>query len=291
MKKFRENLYGGIDVFEKDKFLLHLNNEDLMAIGEIQQRQGDLYTVRDRIPDWVVEQLEGDDFYFADFNSLLFSGDEISEEEIYQKLLDDDELLEEIAKAYRFDLDYVNGVDWWDALNSAIEKHVSIKDVMGEVLCDKRPKELEVGRWRIFVVEQGDLYGTDSHKVPWKDEEPCVEFYDLQGRVGQQWTTGRFYIRDLVCPRQPTFALSLDEMVTQGKGLELHPNRPDWVVKPGELNIVNMWLKAVYAKIQEKEQGKVENLISDAAQRYAGAEQRSAGDRLQVTGDREGIRE
>lgn len=268
MKQFKENSHGGIDVFDgNNKFLLHLNNDDLLAIGEIQQRRGDLYTVRDRISDWVMEQLESDDFFFADFNSMLFSGDEISEEEIYQKILDDDELLDEIVKAYRFDLDYVDGVNWWDALNNAIEKHISLKEIMGEVLCDKRPKELEVGRWRILVIEQGDLYGTDSHKVPWKDEQPCVEFYDLQGRVGQQWTTGRFYVRDLVCPKQPTFALSLDEMIEQGKGLELNPNVPAWTVRPGELNVISTWLKAVQQRCADKQHNlnTVDHIIADAA--------------------------
>ena len=239
MKRFFPNSLGGVDMYlDGGDTFIRLDADDLKAIFEVQQKQNDVDFVKHQVWSWVEKQLEDDDGFFADFNSHLFSGDEISK-----------------------------GVqEWWYA-EEAIGMHTSIKDVMGQILCDKRPTELEVGRWRIFVIEQGDLYGTDSHKAPWKDEEPCVEFYDLLGRVGQQWTTGRFYVRDLVCPKQPTFALSLDEMVEQGENLVLNPNRKDWVVTPAELNAISAWLKAVYAQAQEKTQMKVTDVIANAQSR------------------------
>ena len=271
MKRFFPNSLGGVDMYlDGGDTFIRLDADDLKAIFEVQQKQNDVDFVKHQVWSWVEKQLEDDDGFFADFNSHLFSGDEISKEEIVLKILSDDVLIQKITDEYRDILEdpatEEGFQEWWYA-EEAIGMHTSIKDVMGQILCDKRPTELEVGRWRIFVIEQGDLYGTDSHKAPWKDEEPCVEFYDLLGRVGQQWTTGRFYVRDLVCPKQPTFALSLDEMVEQGENLVLNPNRKDWVVTPAELNAISAWLKAVYAQAQEKTQMKVTDVIANAQSR------------------------
>lgn len=277
MKDFRSNVYGGIDVLENDKFLVHLSSEDLKTIYEIQQKNYDVDTVRDRIPDWVAEQLEGDDYFFEDFNSHLFSDDEISDDEIWQKLLSDEGLIQKIADEYRSIYDsgaqMDDGPDWWYALNEAIGNNVSIKDVMGEVLCEKHHKELLVGQWRVLVIEQGDLYGT-VNRVPWKDEEPCVEFYDMYADAERypdgRFTTGRYMLSYLVSGSY--FEPSLAGLVDENKGFNLNPNYSEWTIRTGDLNIISAWLKAVHKQMQEKTIEKpFDDKLADAVSRADGS--------------------
>lgn len=269
MKKFVANERGGVDIcLEDGEILFRLTENDVKGIIAVQQRQNDLDFVKHQVWNWVEKQLEDDDGFFADFNSHLFSGDEISQEEIWQKLLSDEVLIQKIADEYREILEdpaSEDGPEWWIA-EEAISTHTSIKDIMGEILCDKYHKELLVGSWRVLVIEKGDLYGKEN-RVPWHDEEPLVEFYDMRADKEKypegQFTTGRFYIHRLFNPG--FFDESIEDMAEQGKSFSWHQNRPEWTVKPGELNVISAWLKAVYAKVQDKV--KVSDLIAGASAR------------------------
>ena len=290
MKKFVANELGGTDVYGADgEILVRLDAEELRAIYEIQQNNYDIQNVRDRIPDWVMEQLENDDFFFEDFNSHLCCGDEISEQEIYQKILSDDSLIRKIADEYRelenYGYSEDGGFDWWKAQDKAIGKNVSIKDIMGEILREKNPKELLVGQWRILLIEQGDLYG-HVKRVPWQDNEPCVEFYDMYANKEQypngQFTTGRFYVDQLVHPGM--FTPSLEQISENGDSWMLHPNKEEWTVGAGDLAVIGAWLKAVHAHAVPS----IEQRLSEAhaqTDRSSGAQ----GERAKGQGERDCI--
>lgn len=265
MKKFVANARGGVDIYlNGGDTYLRLDAEDLEEIFRVHQRQTDVDFVRSRVWSRVEKQLEDDDGFFSDFNSHLYSGDEISQEEICEWILGNAGLIEEIADEYRDILDdpaTEDAANWWLA-EEAIGLHVDIKEVMGEILREKHPKELEIGRWRVLLVEQGDLYGTESNQVPWPDEDPCVEFYDLYvdktRHPNGQFTTGRFYVDQLVLPG--LFTPSLDELVDNSATLLLHPGKDEWKVGTGDLNVINSWLKACYAHAKPS----VEMRLADA---------------------------
>lgn len=256
MHVFKRNAYGGVDVLSEDnKFVVHLNNDDLKELFEIQQKNYDVDTVMVRIPDWVNESVEGDDFFFADFNSFLYSDDEISSEDIYAKLLSNEKLINKISDEYR--KDYDSESDWWTALNKAIASNVSIKGVLGEILCDKHPKEFQIGKWRINVVEKGDLYG-ENKTLRHEDNKPIVEFYDMSQDKERfpngQFTGGQYYLETLTT--SDVYGESLDEMAKSGVGLELCGGVDAWVVQPGELNVISAWLGAVQNRLElEKTKG------------------------------------
>lgn len=272
MKRFVSNSLGGVDMYlDGGDTFIRLDAEDVKAIFEVQQKQNDVDFVKHQVWSWVEKQLEGDEFFFADFNSHLFSGDEISMEDIVQKILSDDVLIQKIADEYRDILEdpatEEGCQEWWYA-DEAIGTHVSIKDIMGEVLCDKHHKELLVGQWRVLVIERGDLYGREN-RVPWEDEEPLVEIYDMSADKEKypdgKFTSGRFYLYKLFNPG--FFDESLEDMVEQNKGFSWHPNRPECTIAPGDLNVISSWLKVVQARVQEKR--KVADLILNATDRAA----------------------
>ena len=238
-----------------------MTEEDLKVIYEIQKKNYDMGDVRDRIPDWVSEQLEEDDYFFEDFNSTVFSDDEISEEEICRKILDDNALIETIADAYRAlenqGYSSPDGFNWWESLNSAIEGCVSIGDIMGEILFEKHHRELEVGRWRVVILEKGDAYGLDG-KLIYEKDEPAVEFYDTRYN---QFTGARYALSSLLI--SDWSGLSLEDRAKQGIGLCLDLDVEEWTVGPGELNVIGSWLKAFEAKTQDR----VEQLVSDVRSR------------------------
>ena len=102
MKRFIPNVHGGVDMYLDDgDTYIRLDAEDLKAIFEVRQKQNDVDFVKHQVWNWVEKQLEGDEFFFADFNSHLFSGDEISKEEIAQKILSNEGLIQKIADEYR----------------------------------------------------------------------------------------------------------------------------------------------------------------------------------------------
>ncbi len=241
----KENQLGGVDLFnEKEKFLLHLNDDDLKAIYNIKQMHFDVDTVRNRVPDWVQENTEQDDYFLADFNSIVFSDDETSVDEITAKILSDNNLICKIAADYRESDNH--GADWWHSLNKAFAKNVSISQVLGEILYEKHPKEFYIGQWCVRIIEKGDLYGR-SNRVPWKLDEPLVEFYDMNVDRNEfpdgQFTSGRYRLSSLLNPR--LFEPSVEDKAKNGVGLCLSNVVPEWTVKPGELNVICTWLHAV----------------------------------------------
>lgn len=251
MKTFKMNKSGGMDVFdESQKLLVHFTNDELKIISDIQEKDSRVDTLVDRIPEWVDEQIELEGYSFADFNSHLFSNDEISSDEISARILSDEKLIQKIVKEFNEYDDEDIEHDYFKCLDGAIERFVSIEDVMGEILCEKHPKELEIGQWRVRVVEKGDLYGVEN-RVPWNDEKPLVEFYDMnvdkkdfpEGR----FTTGRYYIDKLLNPG--LFGSSLEDMVEKNKGFNLNPIYVEWTVQPGDLAVISAWLKAVQKNV------------------------------------------
>lgn len=279
MKRFVANSVGGVDMYvEGLDTSIRLNGDDLKEILEVQQKRQDLDFVKGRVESWVEKQLAEDDGFFADFNSHLFSGDEISKEEIFWWIRLNNGLMKEIAEEYRDILEdpmtQAGCQEWWYA-DEAISTHVSIQDVMGEILREKHPKELAIGRWRVLLIEQGDLYGTESNRVPWPDMDPCVEFYDLYADKTRypngQFTTGRFYVDQLVHPG--LFTPSLEELVEDGCALCLHPSIDKWKVEVGDLNVINAWLRAAQAHAQAKAHEKpLEEKIAEAKKGAVGVE-------------------
>ena len=251
MKKFVVDELGGVSIESSyGDIYVRLSADEVKELFDVLQRQKDLQFVRSRVPDWVEKQLEDDDVFFADFNSHLFSGDEISQEEIVQKILSDEGLIRKIADEYRDILDdpaTEDAAEWWLA-EEAIGNCLTINDVMGEILREKHPTELEIGRWRVLLIEQGDLYGSEGNRVPWLDTEPCVEFYDMYVDKTRhphgKFTTGRFYVDQLVHPG--FFTPSLEDLVEDGAALLLNPVKEDWKVGAGDLNVISAWLKACY---------------------------------------------
>lgn len=262
---FKLNALGGVDVFnEQDKFLLHLSSEDLNTIHMMQQHEQDIDTVKGRLLPWVERQVE-EDFEFADFNSHLFSGDEISAEQIYQKILNDSSLVARIVDEFRDILDHPQteqGLQTWAYADEAISTHVSLRDILGEILCDKHPKELLIGKWRVNVVEKGDSYG-EKGVLCHEDEKPLVEFYDMsqdkKDFPNGQFTSGRYYLESLLSSDFNSSLYTVADYV----GLVLCGGVDDWIVSPGEMYVISAWLSAVNKHI-ELEQAK------DVKVRYSG---------------------
>ena len=246
MNILRENPYGGLDIFsQQGEFLAHLGKDDVMKIYDIQQKNYDLDTVKCRIPDWVVEQHEQDDNFLADFNSHLFSDDEISTDEIQDKILGNDALIQQIAAAYR---DAYDGeLDWWSALNNAIVEHVSIKDVLGDILCDKYPKEFLIGNWRAVIVERGGTYGHNG-ELRNGSKESMVAFYDMSQAddsvPGGVYTGGCYSLTSLLEPASHHF--TIDERVERGDAWNLRPPGNEYVLSVGNLSVLGAWLRSVY---------------------------------------------
>lgn len=255
---FKENSYGGIDIHnEKDKFLVRLNNDDLNTLYKMQQHKQDVDTVKGRLLTWVERQVE-EDYEFADFNSHLFSGDEICAEQIYQKILSDNSLVAKIVDEYRGILDSPqteHGLQVWAYADEAISTHVSIRDILGEILCDKYPKELLIGKWRVNIVEKGDSYG-EKGVLCHEDDKPLVEFYDMSQDKKKfpngQFTSGRYYLDTLLSSE---WGMSLDDKAKLGICLELCGGVDAWAVSPGDLNVISAWLATVQQRI-ELEKGK-----------------------------------
>lgn len=272
MRHFEVNEFGGVDVcLEDGEIVVRLNADELKEIYVLQQKKNDLDFVKGRIPEWVSYYFVSEEEFFSDFNSHLFSQDEISQDDICEWILGNAGLIEKIADEYRDileDPETEEGCqEWWYA-DEAISTHVSIKDIMGEILREKYPKELLVGQWRVLLVEQGDLFGIEN-RVPWVDSQPLVEFYDMSADKERypegRFTTGRFYLDKLLNPGM--FDESLEEMVEQDKGLKLNQVRLDWTVLPGDLNVIASWLKAVQMNAHEKVQTKIADVIANAQSR------------------------
>lgn len=252
MFTFYENLYGGVDICNNDEVVTRLNSLEVVELKNVIEQIQHRTTVLGALPDLVAGNSECEGFSLADFNSHLFSNDEIGLDEVIDRvgvIVSDKKIMAAIYSDY-IDL-LEDGVVSDLAVGAALENNISIRDVVGELLREKHPKVLDIGQWRVRVVEKGDLYGVEN-PVPWKDVNPCVEFYNMnvdkerfpEGR----FTTGRYMIDRFLNPGD--FRPSLEDLVKSNKGFNLHPAYPEWTVQPGDLNVIGAWLKAVQDYIE-----------------------------------------
>lgn len=279
MKIFKVNSHGGIDVFnENQKLLIHLSNDDLKTISNIRQKDFDIETVMDRIPEWVDEQIELDNYSFADFNSHLYSSDEISSHEISARILADKKLIKKIAEDYQEHFDDAESREsdpnFSIYLDSAIASSVSIEDVMGEILCEKHPKELLIGKWRVAVVEKGDLHGA-YRAMYYENDKPIVEFYDMSQDKeyfpNGQFTGGQYFLETLLTT--DIYSSSITDMAKAKVGLSLYADVPSWTVEPGDLAVIGTWLQAV----QKNFDSAVKNVSRTIEEKLTEANERSKG--------------
>lgn len=262
---FKENSYGGIDIYnEKQKFLLHLSDDEINTIRNMQQKSYYLNWVKETIPEWV-DDLDNDNDFLADFNSHLYSNDEIAINDIVSHILSDEHLIQEIAK----DLEENENEDFsiYEVLNDAI----SIEDVLGEILREKYPKEFHIGKWRVAVVEKGDFYGLNG-ALQYENDKPIVDFYDMSQDKERfpdgQFTGGQYYIETLLTTN--IYSSSITVKAKQGIGLSLHGDVPSWTVAPGELAVIGAWLQAVQKHYElkfVKSEPSLENTLMDAQER------------------------
>lgn len=273
--QFRLNRSGGVDVLDGDKILMHLNDDDLKKLSEMRQRALDVETVRGRIPEWVTFVLEADydGEFWADFNSHVFSDDEVAVEDVVERILADEGLIQKIVEEFR-GLDDKNApvyalYDWAETLDEAIGKHVSIKDILGDILREKHPKEFCIGKWRVAVVQQGETYGHGGAVVH-EDAKPVVEFYDMSQDIewfpNGQFTGGRYYLETLMTSDR--WSESIDKVAERGSGLCLHGDVPSWTVPAGELAVIAAWLRAVQDKLgPAKEVETLDTTLAEASDR------------------------
>lgn len=111
--------------------------------------------------------------------------------------------------------------------------------------------DLQVGKWRVHLVEPGEGYGEDN-KVIYSLENaskhgmdlPMVEFYDTSqdpdSFPGGQFVS-RYYVSTML--GMDRYGHDIRTIAEQGRAFSLQGDEPSWTLFPDELSKVGTWLE------------------------------------------------
>lgn len=225
------------------------------------------------IPELAFEDLEADEEGYYSLDDARYEGAGYTYQDILEICQDNERIAQSV-------FDFID----WQSPETAFDEGIREGEweeygIKESVDMNNVGEDLQVGKWRVHLVEPGEGYGVDNNVIYSPEEAskygmnlPMVEFYDTS-QDPLRFPGGQFVSRYYASTLLGLVRWGDDIRVSSknGIGLDLMGYEPSWKVSSEELGKVGAWLEKACDKADEKEAKGV-----SLADRAAGAKEMSA---------------